>query len=82
MKRRKFFETAGLTLAGAVIAPQLLAEDELIALPSRLCEVDNTTMLVYSIDGKNWQHIQLEYIGAITGIPKRILTGKKQLKKW
>jgi len=36
MKRRKFFETAGLTLAGAVIAPQLLAEDELIALPSRL----------------------------------------------
>jgi hypothetical protein len=59
MKRRKFFKTAGLTLAGAVVAPQLLAEDELIALPSRLCEADNIcieTILYISTNGK-WRSV-------------------------
>jgi hypothetical protein len=78
MKRRKFFKIAGYTLTGAVITPQLFAEDKIIALPSRLHEADEVGVIITDVE--MMINAQREMISAITGIPKRILIDNLKLK--
>jgi hypothetical protein len=58
MKRRKFFKAAGLTSAGAIIAPQLLIKNELVSSSAsgKANNISINAVLYVSSDGK-WKSV-------------------------